>query len=106
MEPPFAVIKKEKTSPVKTLESQLKALKEHKSPKEDGQESIRTSESGGGTLKTMLRVEIDFPSTKVVNLIDEYNEFLEDNGFIDEREAKSQKNVEPEPVDKEAVDEE
>jgi len=32
----------------------------------------------------MLRLDVDFPSVKVINLIDEYFEFLEDNGLEDE----------------------
>ena len=34
----------------------------------------------------MLRMEIDFPKTKIINLIDEYEEYLDDNKLIDERE--------------------
>jgi len=32
----------------------------------------------------MLRLEVEFPQIKVINLIDEYNEFLEENGLEDE----------------------
>ena len=42
-------------------------------------------------LSSMLRIEVDFPESKMVNLIDEYQEFLEDNGLNDARENQRQK---------------
>ena len=34
----------------------------------------------------MLRMEIDYPKVKIIDLIDEYEDFLEDNDMVDERE--------------------
>lgn len=34
----------------------------------------------------MLWIDIDFPHTKVVNLIEEFTDFLEENSLEDERE--------------------
>ena len=54
-------------------------------------ESAKTSESHPRVLSSMLRIEVDFPESKMVNLIDEYQEYLEDNGLNDTRENQRQK---------------
>ena len=46
--------------------------------------SVKTSESGPVFLKQMLRIEIEFPTTKVVNLIEEFTDYLEETGLQDE----------------------
>ena len=60
-------------SPAPTKESSASKVKEE------------ASETDSTVLKEMLRIEVDFPSNKVVNLIDEYQEYLEENGLKDER---------------------
>ena len=55
----------------------------------------KTLESAdGNVLQNMLRVEIDFPSTRVCNLSEEYQEFLDENSLVDERELKKGKQPE------------
>lgn len=39
----------------------------------------------------MLWIDIDFPQTKVVNLIEEFTDYLEENGLEDERDYHRQK---------------
>ena len=54
-------------------------------------ESAKTSESHPRVLSSMLWIEVDFPDNKVVNLVDEYQEYLEENAMHDIRESKWQK---------------
>ena len=56
-------------------------------PKEQSEPTIERP-----CLSSMLRLEIEFPQIKVINLIDEYNEYLEEHGLEDEREYERIKN--------------
>ena len=53
--------------------------------------SIATAETKS-CLKAMLWIDIDYPHNRVVNLIDEYNEYLEENGLIDEWDYERMQN--------------
>ena len=50
------------------------------------------TESGRTVLNEMLRITIDFPQTKILSLVDEYEEFLDSNDLIDPREERRQEN--------------
>jgi len=44
-------------------------------------------------LESMLRINVDFPNQKVVNLIAEYEDYLEETGLLDIKDVKRRKNL-------------
>ena len=44
-------------------------------------------------LETMLRIEIKYPQNKVVNLMGEYEDYLEENGLLDVKDVKRRNNI-------------
>ena len=42
-------------------------------------------------LEAMLRIKVEFPKQKVVNLMGEYEDYLEENGFLDIKDVKRRK---------------
>lgn len=59
-----------------------------------GSEESATSQSGTcKVLECMLRVEVKFPHQKVVNLIGEYEDYLESTGLLDVKDVKRRNNL-------------
>ena len=44
-------------------------------------------------LTSMLRIQIDFPRQKSVNMMEEYEDFLESNGLVDEKDVRRRQNL-------------
>lgn len=59
-----------------------------------------TSKSGScRVLETMLRIEVKYPEQKVVNLIGEYEDYLEATGLLDVKDVNRRKNLNQNPDD-------
>lgn len=54
----------------------------------------RTSQAGTcKVLETMLRIEVKHPQQRVLNLIGEYEDYLEETGLVDLRDVKRRNNL-------------
>jgi len=74
------------------VENKVPEVTEENTPEEPALLS-RTSRTGTvGVLETMLRIEVEYPENKVLNLKAEFEEYLEDNGLVDMRDNNSKNN--------------
>ena len=72
-----------KRSPQENQQKNLEITEEN-TPDHQQPENSGTSKCGSSRfLETMLRVDIEFPSNRVVSLKSEFEEYLEENGLLD-----------------------
>jgi hypothetical protein len=63
-------------------------------PKDHQTGASQTSNSGENKiLETMLRIEVSYPKQRFMNLMDEYEDYLESNGLIDIKDVKRRNNI-------------